>query len=170
MSDVLILLACFGFAIAAALIPILIAEAYLLVNIAVVDESLVWPLLAVMTLGTLIGKLLLFWGARSSRKLLDARVAQAESRAVEYAAEDPDARPIVTKLRRWSQSLLRFLGEPVKGPVTVFVSAVVGIPPLAVVAFLAGASQQRATWFALAVFAGRGIRFIVFALPVIAFV
>lgn len=158
MATLGILAACFGFSVLSALIPIFNAEIYLLANIALVDSALVWPLVLVMSIGTVIGKLMIFWGVRSGKRAADKKL---ESKAKELTRTKTETKqgPIRTRIRQWSQTLLRFLEDPVKGTLTIFVSAVIGIPPLAVVAFLAGASKQNVWLFGLAVFFGRAIRF-----------
>lgn len=168
MTELGILAAAFGFGVASALLPILNAEIYLGANVVLVNEPvLVYLLVFLMTLGTVVGKMLIFWGVRSGKNLVDAKV---ESRAEDLVSgEEPRLGPVRTHIRHWSRLMLRFLEDPVKGTATVFLSSVVGIPPLAVVSFLAGASKQSPWLFAAAVFAGRGIRFLIIAVPVMYF-
>lgn len=175
MGEIALLLACLGFGLASSLMPILNAEAYLAINIAAADESLSWTLVLLMTVGTVVGKMMIFWGVRSGKKVVKSKV---EERAGYLSADqsehegDVDTRRFAKTRRtvnRWSRRLLQFLADPWKGTLTVFVSSVVGIPPLAVVAFLAGASKQNIWLFSAAVFVGRGIRFGAVAVPVLYF-
>jgi membrane protein YqaA with SNARE-associated domain len=70
------------------------------------------------------------------------------------------------RLRTWSERMLVQLDRPVVGGLVVLASAAGGVPPLAVVAVMAG--LRRTPWpvFAVAVLVGRLARFAVLAWPV----
>ncbi|CAN5268531.1 hypothetical protein BH09ACT10_BH09ACT10_18050 [soil metagenome] len=155
-----ILAAAFGFGVASAMIPILNVEAYLALNVAVLGKTLVVGLVFFLAVGTTIGKVVLFHGARAGREYARKRVVDtSELEPRRFAA-------LRARFTTMTAGLMRFLDHPVKGPLTVLLSAIVGIPPLLAVAVAAGASKQNVWLFAAAIFVGRAIRFAVIALTV----
>jgi membrane protein YqaA with SNARE-associated domain len=55
------------------------------------------------------------------------------------------------------------LDRPYSGGVTAFMSSLIGVPPLAIVTILAGASRQPQWLFLSTVFVGRLIQFLAIA-------
>ncbi|WP_374999655.1 hypothetical protein [Aeromicrobium sp. CTD01-1L150] len=168
MTETAVALTSLLYGFGSALIPVLNAEAYLAINTAVADRPLAWLVVLTMTAGTAAGKVLIFCGARKGSGVLAARTSRARHQATGLTSDQTpqvSGGPLRTRVRSWSRQLLRFLDDPVKGPLTVFGASVAGIPPLAVVSVLAGASRQSTWLFALAVLLGRGIRFAAIAVP-----
>ena len=156
-----------GYGLASALVPLVNAEA-----LAVIagrhggHALLVVPALAI---GQTTGKLLLFESARRGTGWLARRFLRRHSS--ERAA---------ARTARWTEPVRRWLSCRRTGLPTVFVSAAVGIPPLAVVSLAAGSGAAgtgaaatgaagtgglRRWEFAGACLLGRVIRFALFALP-----
>jgi membrane protein YqaA with SNARE-associated domain len=66
-------------------------------------------------------------------------------------------------IKRISDWLLTLLDRPYSGGVTAFMSSLTGVPPLAIVTILAGASKQPQWLFLTTVFTGRLIQFLAIA-------
>ncbi|WP_203711096.1 VTT domain-containing protein [Asanoa siamensis] len=141
-----------GYGLASALVPVVNAEAYAVIAGRHGGHALVVVL--ALALGQTAGKLLLFESARRGTGWL-GRWFPRRSRSGRAAA----------RAARWAGPIRRWLSRRRTGLPTVFVSAAVGIPPLAVVSFAAGTAGLRRWEFAGACLAGRGIRFAVLALP-----
>jgi membrane protein YqaA with SNARE-associated domain len=107
----------FALAIVSALLPWFNAEVLLLAASSAVASrtELVFVVLAI-TLGQVVGKIAMYWGARSATGRPTPRV---------------DA-----FLERWR---VRFDARPQAAPLVIFVSATVGLPPLYLVTIAAGA-------------------------------
>ena len=133
--------AAMGFA--SALLPFVNAEAYAVVAARTAPALVVAAALAG---GQTAGKLVLFEAARRGTDRWE--VDEESSRA------------------RWAARVTPWLRSPRTGAPLVLVSAVVGLPPLAVVALVAGASGQRRVLFAVLVLVGRGLRFAAIVVPV----
>ncbi len=153
MGDVLVLTA-FVYGIGSAIIPILNAEAYVAATALVLGNVDIVIMVVAVSVGTTVGKVVLFRGARAGREV--ARKRPARERA------DPGR--IRVALRRLAEILIGWLEHPLRAVATVFVSSFVGIPPLLAVAVVAGASSMRTDVFAAAVFVGRTGRFALIAL------
>jgi membrane protein YqaA with SNARE-associated domain len=67
---------------------------------------------------------------------------------------------LMQKARRLNDWLLTLLDRPYSGGLTAFLSSLTGIPPLAIVTILAGASKQPQWLFLTMVFTGRLIQFL----------
>jgi membrane protein YqaA with SNARE-associated domain len=141
-----------GYGLASALIPLVNAEAYAVVAGRQCGHALVAVL--ALALGQTAGKLLLFESARRGTGWLARRFAR-RIRSGKAAA----------RTARWAEPIRRWLSCRRTGLPTVFVSAAVGIPPLAVVSLAAGPAGLRRWEFAGACLFGRVIRFALFALP-----
>jgi membrane protein YqaA with SNARE-associated domain len=138
-------LATFLVCFVSALLPLVNAELYLVAVGALVPVALL-PVLAVLAAaGQMAGKLLFFAAARGAGRLSSDAGRQ--------------------RLERWRTRLARWRGAE---PALVFVSASLGLPPLAVVSVVAGLIGMRARVFLLMGFAGRVLRFgVVLAVPVL---
>ncbi len=134
--------AAMGFA--SALLPFVNAEAYAVVAARTAPALVVAGALAG---GQTAGKLVLFEAAR---------------RGTDRWEVDEES----SRRARWTARVRPWLRSPRTGAPLVLVSAVVGLPPLAVVALVAGASGQRRWLFAVLVLVGRGLRFAAIVVPV----
>lgn len=142
-----------GYGLASALVPVVNAEAYAVVAGRHGAHALVVVL--ALALGQTAGKLLLFESARRGTGWLARGRFGRRSRSARAAA----------RTARWAEPIRRWLSCRRTGLPTVFVSAAVGIPPLAVVSLAAGTSSLRRGEFAGACLLGRVIRFALLALP-----
>jgi membrane protein YqaA with SNARE-associated domain len=137
----------FGYGLASALIPIVNAEAYAVVAGHSTGHAV--TVVVVLAFGQTAGKLLLFEAARRGKGLAQRkRSGRAQARAA-----------------RWAERMGRWLSSRRTGLPTVFVSAAVGIPPLALVSLAAGTAGLRHWEFATACLVGRLIRFAALVLP-----
>lgn len=114
-----------------------------------------------ITLGQTAGKVAIFVLARKGvhRRFLRDRPPRAPRRPPRAWREG---------VRVWSDRLLLLLDRPWVGGLVVLVSSAVGVPPLAVVAVVAGLRRTPLATFGVAVFVGRLVRFAVLAWPVAA--
>jgi len=155
-SELMALLTSVGYGVISALVPVINAEAYVIVSQVSTIAGPV-PVAVGVAIGQTIGKLLLFFGVRRGK----------ESRFVRHRREDAADRPVGparSKFRAIVAKLLNLIGQKRWGLPIVLLAAVVGIPPLYAVALLAGATQMRALWFGLVVLVGRITRFVLVAL------
>jgi membrane protein YqaA with SNARE-associated domain len=137
------LLATFGVAVASALFPLINIEAYIAGIAAAGETAGIWPVSLVAGAGQAIGKVLWYEIGRSSmnwayirKKMESPRWQQQYAKVTERIAD-----------RAWvGMSLL-------------FVSATLGVPPLAIMAVLAGQLHFHRLWFYLTTFVGRTLRF-----------
>jgi membrane protein YqaA with SNARE-associated domain len=142
MKDLLTL---FALGFASALVPVINIEAYLAVRAAVTDVSSVWTLSFVAAVGQMVGKLIWYQIGASSlgwgwvRRKVEKPKAQA-------------------RLALWRD---RTHQRPVLAGGLVFVSALVGLPPFAVLAVLAGQLRMNLTLFLTLGLVGRWLRFVV---------
>jgi membrane protein YqaA with SNARE-associated domain len=137
--------------VASALVPLINAELYLLsVALTAPLEGTVVGVVA-LALGQAIGKLAWFYAGRGGSAWLAALVRRRRVKPV-----DPSSR-----WTRW----LRLLGRRPTAAALVGVSAVAGLPPLAVVSVAAGASPLRSLEFAGLCLTGRCVRFAAVAWP-----
>lgn len=150
MTELGVLAAAFGYGIASAIIPILNVEAYVAVNVVAFGAPMVTGLVVALTLGTTIGKIIVFQGARAGKEIVRTRASRRPPRT---------AGPVRQRVQRVSGVLLSWLDRPYQGALTVLVAAFIGIPPLLAVAVIAGASRQNVWLFAAAVAVGRAARF-----------
>lgn len=160
MAALLTIAAALGYGTLSALVPVFNAEVYVGVVAAATEPWLAWISTAALTLGTVVGKVLIFEAARrgSSRHRLGK---------VNRPRREPR-----TGLGRWTRRtgavLLTWLGHRWRGSLTILAAAVLGIPPLLAVSVLAGLSRQNVYLFALAVFVGRFVRFAAITWPIVA--
>lgn len=137
MSGILAVLGALGTGVASALVPVVNAEAYAVVAATRSHAWLAVVLVLALAAGQTAGKLVLFESARRG--------------ATRWAAKLTES--------RWAG---RATGPPV-----VLLSAVVGLPPLAIVSLASGAAGQRRWLFGVLCLVGRTARFAVLALPVV---
>ncbi len=136
--------ALFLVSIASALIPLINIEAYLGVRAAVASVDHLWWLGLVAAAGQMLGKIVWYYlGANSlswgwvRRRLENPRNA--------------------ARLALWTR---RTAERPALAGVLLFVSALTGFPPLAIVAVLAGQLRMNLPLFLLLVLLGRWLRFV----------
>lgn len=141
MRDLLALLA-IGFA--SALIPLINIEAYLGLRAAVADIDQVWLLGFVAAAGQMLGKVIWYYIGASSLEWgwIKRRIERpkAQQRLVQWRART-DERPL-------------FAGG------LVFVSALTGLPPFAILAVLAGQLRMSLSLFLVLGLVGRWLRFV----------
>ena len=132
-----------GVCFLSALVPVVNAEAYLGGVGIVVAGVGVWAVSAAAALGQTAGKVIWYFLGRSSLQWGWVR------RRTESAAWQ-------ARFATWQR---RTRGSPLVVSALVFVSAVVGLPPLAVISVLAGQLAMPLAFFVSACFAGRLLRF-----------
>lgn len=150
MGDWALYGAAFAFGIGSALLPVFLnAEVYVGAMGALVTSkfSLFLGILA-LVVGTVIGKAFVFELARKGT----SKIRSVDRR--------PSRNTFFAKVRQFSDWLLSLLDRPYAGALTVLMSSLVGIPPLAVVTVMAGASKQPRWIFLLMVFLGRMTQFL----------
>jgi membrane protein YqaA with SNARE-associated domain len=143
MTEVLGLL---GVSIASALVPLINIEVYLIGMAAVSSQNGIWFLAAIGALGQMLGKLAWYYlGANALRWGWIRR-----------KMEKPKAQ---AKLELWRS---RTQDKPLVGAIFLFVSALTGFPPFAILAVLAGQLRMNLGIFLLVGFIGRTLRFAAF--------
>lgn len=145
--------AAFFFGVGSALLPVFLnAELYVGTMGALVNTKLdlVFAILS-LSIGTLVGKFFVF------------ELARKGSSKIRSVARKPSRNTFFAKVRHFSDWLLSLLDRRYEGALTVLISSSFGIPPLAVVTVIAGASNQPRWLFLLMVFIGRTSQFLVIA-------
>ncbi|MGH3447065.1 MAG: VTT domain-containing protein [Nocardioidaceae bacterium] len=138
-----LLLATFGVAIASALFPLINIEAYIAGIGALVDNFGIWPVSFVAAAGQAVGKVFWYEVGRSS---LNWRYIKKKMEAPAWQ-------------KRYDQVKTMTEERPWTGMGLLAVSAVLGFPPLAVMAVLAGQLKFHRVWFYAITFFGRSLRF-----------
>ncbi len=152
MGDIALLGAAFAFGIGSALLPVFLnAELYVVGNAALVSETIIVAVIVALSVGTVIGKIIVFELARRGRRTIRGDTLK------------PTGNRWILRFRAGSNWLLGLLDRPYVGGLTVLVSSLTGVPPLAIVTIAAGASNQSRYLFALMVFVGRTVQFLVIA-------
>lgn len=137
------LLLTFGVCVVSALVPLVNAEAYLVAVALSTEGAGLWALALVAGLGQTLGKVVWYEAARQSlswgwvRRKLDK----------------PERREA---LQRWRA---RFQERPWLWVGVLFASASIGLPPLLILAVLAGQLHVPRVGFVLTVLIGRTLRF-----------
>ena len=151
---VLQLLGAFAVGIGSALLPIFInAEIFVGALGATVDSQINLVLIILsLVIATTIGKAFVFQLARRGTRRIRSSVERKPPRNAFFAG-----------IRRVSDWLLGLLDRPYVGALTAFASSLTGIPPLAIVTIMAGASRQPQWLFLSMVFLGRMIQFLAIA-------
>lgn len=140
MGDVLGL---FGVSVASALVPLINVEAYLVGLAALTRSDAVWSLSLVGGVGQMVGKVVWYYlGANALRWGW-----------VRRKVEQPKARAKLELWRERTQDRAWFAAG------LVFVSAVTGFPPFAIIAVLAGQLRMSITMFVVVGTVGRTLRF-----------
>jgi membrane protein YqaA with SNARE-associated domain len=154
-----LLLGSLGYGVASAFIPILNAEA-VVVAAAAGGTTLAALGVVGVTAGQTVGKVTIFLLVRKGvhHRFMRERPPRA--------ARTPSGWRL--RVRTWSERMLVHLDQPVVGGLVVLASAAGGIPPLAVVAVMAGLRRTPLAVFVVAVLVGRLARFAVLAWPVAA--
>lgn len=160
MSGFLTVLSALGFGVLSSILPIFNSELYIGVVAAAAQPATTAIAVLAMAVGTVGGKVVLFLLARSGSERLGVGKAQ----------EQENRPPATSRFRLWvrqtSDLLLSWLGDRVLGPLTILLASIFGIPPLFIVAVMAGVARQNLILFSLAVFIGRFARFAAVALPI----
>jgi membrane protein YqaA with SNARE-associated domain len=152
-GDLALLGAAFAFGVGSALLPMFLnAEIYVgsmgaLVN----SRPLLFAAIVALVVGTVIGKAFVF------------QLARQGSRKIRATTRKPTKNRASATLRRFSDWMLGLLDRPYVGALTAFVSSLTGVPPLAIVTLIAGASKQPQWLFLTMVFLGRLIQFVAIA-------
>ncbi len=166
-------LALLGLAVAvgigAALVPIFVnAEVWVVAMALQVDSaSFLTLLILVHVIVTTIGKAVVFQLARQGTrriKMVEKRPPRtafgARVRRFNQRVARTRAFQVLKRLNDW---LISLLDRPYSGGLTALVSSLTGIPPLAIVTLLAGASRQPMWLFLTMVFIGRFAQFMAIA-------
>ena len=166
-------LALIGAAIAvglgAALVPVFVnAEVYVVAMGATVNSRPFLALLIVIhVIATTIGKAFVFQLARKGTnkiRMVEPRPPRSAFTAwLRRVGRRLGRTRVMKRIRRLNDWLLTLLDRPYSGGLTAFLSSLTGIPPLAIVTILAGASKQPQWLFLTMVFTGRLIQFLAIA-------
>ncbi len=127
-----------------ALVPLVNIEAYLGVRAALVDIEHLWLLGLVAAVGQMLGKLVWFYIGASS----------LDWGWVRRKIDRPKAQSALEKWRR------RTHDRPVVAGSLLFASAMLGVPPFAIVAVLAGQLRMNVALFLTLGLMGRWLRFV----------
>ena len=153
MGDLALLGAAFVFGIGSAILPVLLnAELYVIGMGAFVPDSLLFITILSLGVGTVIGKALVF-----------ELVRRGSSKVRQTVERKPPRNAFTARMRTIGDRLLKLIDRPYLGAATVLASSLTGVPPLAVVTVLAGASRQPLSLFLLMVFLGRTAQFLALA-------
>jgi len=137
--------------VVSALFPLINAEAYALIAAARTNVALTLVVAVALAVGQTVGKLVLFETARRGTGRLHARFSRRGEGRVE----------------RWRGRVCGLMTRRRTGLPTVLASATVGLPPLALVSLVAGASAQKRCEFGAVCLVGRAARFAALALPAV---
>jgi hypothetical protein len=146
-----------------AFVPVTPIEPYLIV-VATAGDQPPLPVSVTAAAGQTAGKLLIFLATRAT--LRSGRVRRWADRVArrygDRAGPVAEAREhgVRTRIRTAGRRLIALLDRPALVAPTVFVSAVVGVPPLLAVSVHAARTRVPATVFALCCLAGRALRFL----------
>ncbi|MBO9523336.1 MAG: hypothetical protein J7518_17540 [Nocardioidaceae bacterium] len=138
-----LILGTFLFSVASALIPILNVEAYLAIVAAKLDGLDPWLLASIGAAGQAVGKVLWYYAGYHSLKM-------------RWMQKKMDTEKWQAAYDKWHA---RIGGKPVLAGLITFASSVTGVPPLAVIAVIAGALRMNFVIFLVTVVAGRTLRF-----------
>ncbi len=138
-----LLLSTFAVGIASALIPVINIEAYIAAIGAVGDSYGLWPVSLVAAAGQTLGKVCWYEAGRSSMRWAPIQKKMSSPRWQ----------------RQYDKVKRRTDAQPWVGFGLLFLSAIVGLPPLAIMAVLAGQLTFNRFWFFVITFAGRTLRF-----------
>lgn len=153
LGDLGVIGAAFAFGVGSSILPMFLnAELYVISMAALIsDRSLLLAALGSLVVGTTAGKAVVFY------------LAQEGTRKLAKAERKPPRNVFTAWVRRIGDWMLGLLNRPYLGAVTVFVSSLIGVPPLAVVSIVAGASKQPMWLFLVMVTVGRSIQYLAIA-------
>lgn len=134
-----------GVAIVSAIFPIVNLEAYMALAGALALKAGLWPISAAAAAGQTAGKLCWYTVGRSS---MQWGVIQRRMQTPRWQRQYAMMRAQTDK-RSWA------------GMAMLFASAIVGLPPLAIMAVISGQLHFNRWWFCVTTFAGRTLRFAV---------
>lgn len=154
MGELALYVAAFAFGLGSGLLPVVLnAEAYVVGMGALVSRPSILALAIVsLSLGTVAGKAIAFELVRRG----SGRIKQTVERR-------PPRTWVTTAVREWGDRMIKLQSHPYLGSATVLVSALTGVPPLAIVTVTAGASRQPLWLFLVMVFIGRTAQFLAIA-------
>lgn len=153
MGEIALLAAAFAFGVGSAILPIFLnAEIYVATMSRLAPESQLVAIVLSLAIGTVIGKAFVFELARQGRRVIRGKERR------------PARNAWLRRVRQLSDWLLSLLDRPIAGSLTVLISSLVGLPPLAVVTIVAGASNQNRWLFLVMVFVGRTAQFLAIGL------
>ncbi len=137
------LLVTFFTCLLSALFPLVNAEAYIVAVSLATDSTGLWVLAFVAGAGQTAGKFIWYEVARRAM----------DWPWVSKKLDKPDTQALLT---RWRE---RFAAKPWLWSSVLFLSASVGLPPLLILAVVAGQLQVSRVWFGITVLLGRTLRF-----------
>ena len=153
MGDLALLGAAFAFGIGSGLLPVVLnAELYVVGMGAFVPDSLLFITILSLGVGTVVGKAIVF-----------ELVRRGSTRVRQTVERKPPRNAFTAAMRNVGDRLLKLIDRPYLGAATVLASSMFGVPPLAVVTILAGASRQPRALFLTMVFVGRTAQFLAIA-------
>jgi membrane protein YqaA with SNARE-associated domain len=153
MGDLALLGAAFAFGIGSGLLPVVLnAELYVVGMGAFVPDSMLFVTILSLGVGTVVGKAIVF-----------ELVRRGSSKVRQTVERKPPRNAFTATMRNVGDHLLKLIDRPYLGAATVLASSLFGVPPLAVVTLLAGASRQPRSLFLLMVFVGRTAQFLAIA-------
>ena len=158
-----------GVGVGAALVPMFVnAEVYIVALAANVDSrSMLAFLIVVHVMATTVGKAFVFQLARVGTRRLKVVEPKAPrsafGRGWQRMTHWYSGTRLAAKIRELSNRLIALLEHRYGGGLTVFLSSLLGLPPLAIVTILAGASKQPRWLFLTMVFIGRLLQFLALA-------
>jgi membrane protein YqaA with SNARE-associated domain len=153
MGDLALLGAAFVFGIGSGLLPVVLnAELYVVGMGAFVPDSMLFITILSLGVGTVVGKAIVF-----------ELVRRGSSKVRQTVDRKPPRNSFTAMMRTVGDKLLKLIDRPYLGAATVLASSLFGVPPLAVVTILAGASRQPRSLFLLMVFVGRTAQFLAIA-------
>lgn len=141
MTTLLMLFSLFAASVLSSLVPVVNAEALVLGSVLAAPPALTLLIVVVVTAGQVLGKVVLYRGGMG---LVEARNVEKSRRA----------RVLTERLRSHPRAL----------QLVLFASASVGLPPLYLMAVVAGAARLPLWSFAVLCVAGRFVRFYALAL------
>lgn len=150
----------FLFGVGSALVPVISAEAGAIAAASMDTRFWMVPVILI-GVGHTLGKVLLFTGVRRGFRWVMRYRRKSE-------VVSPPRTRLGRRLAEWSRRLVELLGQPVASGPIMFVSALIGFPPLLVVAVAAALSTTSLRLFAATVLCGRVLRFLIIAFPVAA--
>jgi membrane protein YqaA with SNARE-associated domain len=153
MGDLALLGAAFAFGIGSAILPVVLnAEVYVVGMGAFVPESMLAITILSLGVGTVLGKAIVF-----------ELIRRGSTKVRQTVERKPPRNAVSAALRQAGDRMLKLLDHRYLGAATVLASSLTGVPPLAVVTILAGASRQPRALFLLMVFVGRTSQFLAIA-------